>query len=145
MFGKLLRNHSRGRGGGAPPSRSPRGTPSSESKGKRPASPSPRVALGGSSKKWRMSSLSTPPSSSKKHLLGHPHLPILTDERGVPLKYSRAPSNCLHSPQSLEIEKGGNLSLVGNLMRGAILFERLIVAGTPVPGRDGRDSFLISA
>ncbi|KAL0394981.1 UNVERIFIED_CONTAM: hypothetical protein Slati_4464300 [Sesamum latifolium] len=88
MFGKLLRNHNaEGRGGGTPPPRSPRGTPSSsESKEKRSASLSPGITPRGSSKKSRMSSLSTPPSSSVR---SPPH-PILKDEKGVPLKYFRA-------------------------------------------------------
>ncbi|KAL0448614.1 UNVERIFIED_CONTAM: hypothetical protein Slati_1417800 [Sesamum latifolium] len=69
MVGKLLRNQSGNRGGGTPPPRSPMGTPSSsDSKGKRPASASPGTALGGSSKKSRMSPLSTPPQA----LLGLP-------------------------------------------------------------------------
>ncbi|KAL0454711.1 UNVERIFIED_CONTAM: hypothetical protein Slati_0810300 [Sesamum latifolium] len=110
MFGKLLRNQSGNCRGGTPPPRSPRGTPSSsESKGKRPTSASLGTALGGSSKKSRMSSLSTPPSSSTKPSSGLFPPPPLKDKRGVPLKYSRAPSGCLHTLHSLEAERGGNL------------------------------------
>ncbi|KAL0288946.1 UNVERIFIED_CONTAM: hypothetical protein Sradi_7085400 [Sesamum radiatum] len=124
MFGKLLRNHFGGRGGGAPRPRSPRETPSSsESKGKRFASASLGIAPGGSPKKSRMGSLSTPPSSSTKPPSGPPPPPTVKDERGVPLKYSRAPSDCLHSLQSLEVEQEGNLCLVGSLMRGGTVFE----------------------
>ncbi|KAL0449006.1 UNVERIFIED_CONTAM: hypothetical protein Slati_1457000 [Sesamum latifolium] len=104
----LLHNHSGGSrgGGGTPPPRSPMGTP--------------RVTSGGSSKKSRMRSLRTPPSSSTKPSSGPPPPPVLKDERGVPLKYSRAPLNCLHSHQSLELERGDNLPLVGDLMRGVL-------------------------
>ncbi|KAL0394564.1 UNVERIFIED_CONTAM: hypothetical protein Slati_4422600 [Sesamum latifolium] len=124
MFGKLLRNHFGGRRAGTPPTRSPRGTLSSiESKGKRHASASPGVALGGSSKKLRMGSFSTPTSSSTKPPSKPLPPPALKDKRGVPLKYSHVPSDCLHSLQSLEVEWKGNLSLVGNLVEGGTVFE----------------------
>ncbi|KAL0446616.1 UNVERIFIED_CONTAM: hypothetical protein Slati_1789500 [Sesamum latifolium] len=110
MFGKLLHNHSGGCGGGTPLPCSPRGTlSSSESKGKKSAFASPGVAPSGSSKKSRMGSLSTPPSSSTEAPSGHPPPPTLKDERGVPLKYSRAPSDCLHFLQSLEVEWEENI------------------------------------
>ncbi|KAL0411360.1 UNVERIFIED_CONTAM: hypothetical protein Slati_3725700 [Sesamum latifolium] len=123
IFGKLLRNQSGKRERGTPPPRSLRGTPSSsESKGKRPASASasPGIALSGSSKKSCMSSLSTPPLSSTKPPSRLPPPPALKDETGVPLKYSRAPSDCLQSLQSLDVEPEGNFSLVGHLMRGVL-------------------------
>ncbi|KAL0405432.1 UNVERIFIED_CONTAM: hypothetical protein Slati_3857100 [Sesamum latifolium] len=118
IFGKLLRNQSENRRGGTPLPRSPRGTPSSSNfKGKRPASTSPSIALGGSSKKSRPSPLSTPPSGSSRPSLG---LPPVKDERGIPLRVSRASFESLHSLSSLEAERGGNLSLVHSLMRGVL-------------------------
>ncbi|KAL0313607.1 UNVERIFIED_CONTAM: hypothetical protein Sradi_5760000 [Sesamum radiatum] len=121
MFGKLLRNQSGNRGGGTPPC-SPMKTPSSsDSKGKRPASASPSMILGGFSKKSRPSPLSTPPSGSARSSLGLPSPPPVKDERGVPLRVSRASSDGLHSFSSLEVERGRNLSLVSNIMRGSYL------------------------
>ncbi|KAL0334263.1 UNVERIFIED_CONTAM: hypothetical protein Sangu_1582500 [Sesamum angustifolium] len=55
-------------GGGTSPPHSPMGTPtSSDSKGKRQASPMAEVTLGISSKKARLSSFGTPTSSSRPH------------------------------------------------------------------------------
>ncbi|KAL0419065.1 UNVERIFIED_CONTAM: hypothetical protein Sradi_1320000 [Sesamum radiatum] len=75
MFRKLLRSQAGGNRGGGTPSRSPKGTPPlSESKGKRPASPSTGIRLEGSSKKSRVGSFRTPFSSAVKLPSGSPPL-----------------------------------------------------------------------
>ncbi|KAL0400080.1 UNVERIFIED_CONTAM: UDP-glucose flavonoid 3-O-glucosyltransferase 6 [Sesamum radiatum] len=97
------------------------GTPSSrDSKGKRPASASLSTILGGSSKKYSPSPLSTPASGSTRPSSGLPPPLPVKDERGVPIRVSHASSDSLHLLSSLDAERGGNLSLVHNLMRGVV-------------------------
>ncbi|KAL0319831.1 UNVERIFIED_CONTAM: hypothetical protein Sradi_5244600 [Sesamum radiatum] len=54
------------------------------------------------------------------HRQVHRGLPWGQDERGVPLRVSRASSESPHSLSSLEVERGGNLSLVHSLLRGVL-------------------------
>ncbi|KAL0314008.1 UNVERIFIED_CONTAM: hypothetical protein Sangu_2245200 [Sesamum angustifolium] len=103
--------------GGETLSHSPNGTPPS-SESQTTCLPFAGIGLEGSSKKSRIGSFSTPPLGAVKLPLGPPF--ALKDEKGVPLRYSRAPTNYFLTPQSLELERENNLLLAGELMRAVL-------------------------
>ncbi|KAL0402485.1 UNVERIFIED_CONTAM: hypothetical protein Slati_4278400 [Sesamum latifolium] len=128
MFSKYLRDYFAGdKGGGTPPSRSPRGTPaSSGSKGKRPMSPPSG---------YRASSLGTPPTGSSRPSATPPPPPPLKEEKGASSKPSRSPSVGLYVRSSSEQAEGEASSLALTLMRGPVTLEdRRLLA--PLPRED---------
>ncbi|KAL0456192.1 UNVERIFIED_CONTAM: hypothetical protein Slati_0958400 [Sesamum latifolium] len=109
MFSKYLRDHASGGEVEGPPLPDHLEDPaSSESKGKRPAFPSPGVTPGGSSKKATTSPLGIPPTGSSRSSSTPPRPPPFKDERGVPPKPARGSSDCLYSRHSFEHERKEN-------------------------------------
>ncbi|KAL0451656.1 UNVERIFIED_CONTAM: hypothetical protein Slati_1143700 [Sesamum latifolium] len=103
MFNKLIRdNTSRGgcAAGTPPPSRSSRGTPAlSDYKEKHPATTTP----GTSTKRAKVNSLGTPPTSSARLAATHPLL--LPETRGAPLLSPFVPQPTAYTLANLSIRK----------------------------------------